>query len=66
MRIRKETSIRNQQNDGNTTHISKLALDVNGLISPIKRHRMSLNLKQNLSICYIQEMLLTKTDISLG
>jgi exonuclease III len=48
---------------GNNTHLSILKLNVNGLNSAIKRHRMAYWIKkQDSIICFSQETLLTDKD----
>jgi hypothetical protein len=48
---------------GNTTYLSILTLNVNGLNSPIKRHRIANWFKkQDPTICCLQEMHLTDKD----
>ena len=49
---------------GNNTGFSLISLNINGLDSPIKRHRITdWLLKQDPTFCYIQETLLRDKDV---
>jgi exonuclease III len=62
MKINKETNIR-----GNISHISLIIMNVNGLYSPIKRHKLAGWIKkQDVTIYCLQEMSFTgKENIDL-